>query len=313
MASSISAHDFRGVSGKRKKPRREREPKPRFQYEKPGPGDLLLRCGKHLDYYWQKAFISPFFLVGSLVVFLFVPDDVIKDRLWNGLRRSFNMLFKRGLDILVAILGIVVSAPFFLLIPIFIKLDSRGAVFYRQLRIGRNRRQGYDLGSLLIYQDNPMYFDRRKVGFHGQPFHLVKFRTMQHNAELMTGPVWAASNDPRVTRVGRILRATHLDELPQFLNVLKGEMSIVGPRPERPCFVTEFADAISGYTTRFKVKPGITGAAQIYNGYDTCLEDVKDKLGYELEYIDKGTFWFDLKLIFLTILSMIKGEGDRKI
>lgn len=313
MAEAIASLSYAKVDGKKKKRFRRSAPNSKKHVPDQHSNHAQTHWAKQLDFYWQKAFVSPIFLMGSVVVFCLVPDEVIKNRLWQGFRYSLNMLFKRGLDILMAIAGMVVSAPFLLLIPILIKLDSRGPIFYRQLRIGRNRRQGYDLGSRLIYQDNPVYFDRRKVDFHGQPFYLTKFRTMQHNAELMTGPVWASANDPRITRVGRILRATHLDELPQFINVLRGEMSIVGPRPERPCFVTEFAESISGYTSRFKVKPGITGAAQIYNGYDTCLEDVKHKLGYELEYIEKGSFWFDLKLIFLTVISMIKGEGGQKL
>jgi lipopolysaccharide/colanic/teichoic acid biosynthesis glycosyltransferase len=133
---------------------------------------------------------------------------------------------------------------------------------------------------------------------------------MYQDAELKTGPVWATRKDPRVTRIGRILRATHLDELPQFYNVLIGEMGIVGPRPERPCFVVEFADSVDNYVERFQVKPGITGSAQIYNGYDTCLDDVKNKLKYELDYIAKESIILDLKLIFLTVVSMLKGEGD---
>lgn len=314
MAHSLISEGLESVTATRKKPQKTRKSGVLQNSNEDHSKQYLLKSwGRYLDYFWQKTIISPLFLFASLVIFLFVPDHVIKDRLWNGFRRSFKMSLKRGLDILVAIMGIAVGLPFFLIIPFLIKLDSRGPVFYRQLRIGRNRRQGYDLGSRLVYRNNPMYFDRRKVDFHGQTFYLTKFRTMQHNAELMTGPVWASANDPRVTRVGRILRATHFDELPQFFNVLKGEMSIVGPRPERPCFVTEFAGAISDYTSRFKVKPGITGSAQIYNGYDTCLKDVKEKLDYELDYIEKGTFWSDIKLIFLTLLSMLKGEGGRKI
>ncbi|MCI0513686.1 sugar transferase [candidate division KSB1 bacterium] len=261
-------------------------------------------------YYWQKLIISPLFLTATLFIFVLIPDDIIKERLVIGVRRLIRNMIRRSFEIGLSLSGILVSLPFFILIPILIRLDSPGPIIYRQLRIGKNRRRGDDWGSRLIYQSSPHNFDRRKSNCYGQPFYLYKFRTMYQDAELKTGPVWATRKDPRVTRIGRILRATHLDELPQFYNVLIGEMGIVGPRPERPCFVVEFADLIDNYVERFKVKPGITGSAQIYNGYDTCLDDVKNKLQYELDYIAKESILLDLKLIFLTVISMLKGEGD---
>lgn len=263
------------------------------------------------DSLWQKTVISPLFLIFTFLLYSLLPDQMIKDRLAIGFKRSLRNFIKRGLDIALASIGIILSSVFFIIIPALIKLTSRGPIFYRQLRVGRNRRYGDDWGSRLLYQTRQLNFDRRKVDFQGQPFYLYKFRTMLENAELTTGPVWATENDPRITPVGRFLRATHLDELPQFFNVLKGEMSMVGPRPERPCFVTEFTDNIRNYSIRFKVKPGITGSAQIYNGYDKCLDDVKNKLKYEIEYIEKASVWTDVKLILLTVLSMIKREGDK--
>lgn len=274
------------------------------------PGDSRYGGFFNFRHYWQKLVISPLFLFVTVLVFFIIPDDVFKTRLSEGIMLFLKVTLKRFLDVLIASLGLVVSSIFFLIIPVLIKIDSDGPVFYRQLRIGRNRRRGRNLGNGLIYQSTLNGFNRRKVDLHGQPFHLVKFRTMQHNAELMTGPVWASANDERITRVGRILRITHLDELPQFVNVLKDEMSIVGPRPERPFFVSEFTRIFGEYSKRFQVKPGITGSAQISNGYDSSLDDVKNKLNLEIDYIERRTFWLDLKLIFLTIASMLRAEGD---
>jgi lipopolysaccharide/colanic/teichoic acid biosynthesis glycosyltransferase len=266
---------------------------------------------KRLHFYWQKLVVSPFFLFSTVLLFLFIPEDLIKERLASGIKKVLNENFKRLLDIMLSTIGICIFLPFFILIPIIIRLDSKGPVLYKQLRVGKNRRRGDDWNSRLLYQATLHSFDRRKTNLHGQPFFLYKFRSMYQDAEFRTGPVWASRNDPRITRIGRILRATHLDELPQFFNVLKGEMSLVGPRPERPCFVVEFAEVVQNYTDRFQIKPGITGSAQIYNGYDSCLSDVKNKLNYELDYIKHGSIFSDIKLIFVTVISMIKGEGGK--
>ncbi len=266
---------------------------------------------KRLQFYWQKIFVSPFFLLSTVLLFLFIPEDLIKEQLAIGIKKAFNENLKRFLDIILSAIAICIFIPFFILIPLIIKLESKGPIIYKQLRVGKNRRRGDDWNSRLLYHSSSHSFDRRKTNLHGQPFHLYKFRSMYQDAELRTGPVWASRNDPRITHVGRILRATHLDEIPQLFNVLKGEMSLVGPRPERPCFVVEFAEVFQNYTDRFQIKPGITGSAQIYNGYDTCLSDVKTKLSYELDYIKHGSIFFDIKLIFITIISMIKGEGGK--
>ncbi|MBN2087971.1 sugar transferase [candidate division KSB1 bacterium] len=268
---------------------------------------------KKIRFYWQKIIVSPLFLIVSMILFLLLPDKVIKERLSVVFRYSIGVFLKRSLDILLALIGIVLFSPFLILIPILIKLDSRGTILYRQLRVGQNRRRGDDWGSQLIFQTKSRNFDRRSIDLHGEPFYLYKFRTMKQNAELMTGPVWASQNDTRVTRVGRILRATHLDELPQFINVLRGDMSIVGPRPERPCFVAEFAAMMDDYTDRFQIKPGITGSAQIYNGYDVDLEGVKNKLKFEIEYINNRSLYLDIKLIFLTVRNMILRKGGSSV
>lgn len=264
-----------------------------------------------LRFYWQKIVISPFFLMSTVLLFLAIPEDLIKERLATGIKKVLNEKLKRMLDFIISVVAICGFLPFFILIPVLIRLESRGPVIYKQLRVGKNRRRGDDWNSRLLYHTCSQSFDRRKKNMHGQPFYLYKFRSMYQDAEIRTGPVWASRNDPRITRIGRILRATHLDEIPQFFNVLKGEMSLVGPRPERPCFVVEFAEIVQNYTERFQIKPGITGSAQIYNGYDTCLDDVKNKLDYELDYIKRGSIFFDIKLIFVTVLSMLKGEGGK--
>ncbi|MCG0239356.1 MAG: sugar transferase [Firmicutes bacterium] len=179
-------------------------------------------------------------------------------------------LLKRLFDVSVALVLLVIFAPLFLIIPIAIRLDSAGPIFYRQERVGQG----------------------------GRRFTILKFRTMVKDAERFTGPVWACQNDPRVTRVGRILRATRLDELPQLLNILKGDMSLVGPRPERPVFVEEFAKQNPHFRLRELVKPGLTGLAQVMGRYNTSPED---KLRYDLLYIGKYSPWLDFRILLWTI------------
>ena len=133
---------------------------------------------------------------------------------------------------------------------------------------------------------------------------------MVQDAESKTGPVWAQENDPRITIVGRFLRRTRLDEIPQFINVLKGEMSLVGPRPERPYFVDKLSGKIPLYKRRLAVKPGITGWAQIKQGYDTTIEDVKSKVRYDLFYIENMSFRMDLKILLMTFYTMFRGKGQ---
>lgn len=177
---------------------------------------------------------------------------------------------KRALDLSVALLLLVCLSPLLMLTALLVRLSSPGPVFYVQER----------------------------VGYRGQVFRLFKFRTMIPDAEKETGPVLARANDPRVTRVGKFLRATRLDELPQLFNVLKGEMSLVGPRPERPVFVDEFTRAHPAYPYRHLVKPGLTGMAQVYGRYTTSPED---KLRYDLYYIRNYSLLLDLKILLRTI------------
>lgn len=200
---------------------------------------------------------------------------------YTSLITSWRLFLKRALDLSVALTGLVVGAPVFLLIALAIKLDSRGPIFYKQLR----------------------------VGLRGRTFYIYKFRSMRQDAEVKSGPVWAKENDPRITKVGDFLRKTHLDELPQFINVLKGEMSLVGPRPERPHFVKELRRVIPHYDKRHYAKPGVTGLAQVRQRYDENVEDVKKKVRYDVLYIKKMCPILDVKVIAMTALTMILRTG----
>lgn len=143
--------------------------------------------------------------------------------------------------------------------------------------------------------------ERRTQNQFGKPFEVFKFRTMVYDAEKRCGPVWATVNDPRVTRLGRLLRKTRLDEIPQLINVIRGEMLIVGPRPERPFFIEKLSREIDGYTRRLDVLPGITGLAQVENGYDGSIDDVRSKVRYDLEYIRRSSLRSDLKIMLRTV------------
>jgi lipopolysaccharide/colanic/teichoic acid biosynthesis glycosyltransferase len=203
--------------------------------------------------------------------------------------------------VLVAILGIIITAPVWLLIAIAIKVTSRGPVIYTQTRVGIDQR------GTGIRSNDP----RRKQDLGGRPFRIYKFRTMAADAEHGTGAVWAAKNDGRVTTIGRFLRQYRLDELPQLINVLRGEMNVVGPRPERPAIVADLRGKIPNYQVRQRVRPGITGHAQVNLEYDSNLDDVKQKVGYDLEYIRRQGFWADLKIMAQTLPVMLFRRGSR--
>lgn len=188
---------------------------------------------------------------------------------------------KRLMDIMVSGVALIIGVPLWVLIAAAIKISSRGQIVYRQERVGKDTR----------------------------PFTLFKFRSMYVDAEKTTGPVWAAKNDPRVTGVGRVLRKTHLDETPQFFNVLKGEMSLVGPRPERPFFVEKLSKEIPLYKRRYKIKPGLTGLARVKYKYDESLEDVKIDLQYDLFYIENMSLRLDFQILFWTISHVLLGKG----
>lgn len=196
-----------------------------------------------------------------------------------ALPESYSMT-KNLFDWFAAAFGLMILSPVMIAIGMMVKLTSRGPVFYRQIRVGINN----------------------------QPFLIYKFRSMRIDAE-KDGAQWARRNDPRVTPIGRFLRRTHLDELPQLINVLKGEMSLVGPRPERPIFVSELSSKIEGYPLRLRVKPGITGLAQVSHHYDESLEDVRKKLEYDLRYVETCSFGTDIKIIWNTFRSLVTGRS----
>lgn len=190
---------------------------------------------------------------------------------------------KRGLDIVLALIGLALSFPLFPVIALLIAVDSRGPVFFRQVRVGEKER----------------------------PFVLFKFRTMRADAEKGSGAVWAQKNDPRITRMGKLLRKTRLDELPQLYNVLIGDMSFVGPRPERPEFVEQLTKIIPYYSERHFVKPGITGWAQIKYAYGSSVEDAIEKLRYDLYYIKNLGLFLDMLIILETVKVVLFGRGAR--
>ncbi len=184
---------------------------------------------------------------------------------------------KRVCDLVIAVALLGLFAPFLLFAGLLIELTSRGPALYVQWRVGRR----------------------------GRLFRMYKLRTMVQDAEERCGPVWAAEADPRITPIGALLRATHLDELPQLWNVIRGEMSLVGPRPERPVFVRTFTQSIPNYAARLEVRPGITGLAQIRQGYDRTLTDVQRKLQYDLIYIRRMCWLVDLRILVATARKVV--------
>ncbi|MCB2202108.1 sugar transferase [bacterium] len=216
---------------------------------------------------------------------------------------------KRTCDIVGALVGLIICLPIMIVVPIIIKLDSRGPVFYTQTRIGVNRRKGDRRYHQKTNVEDQRSNDRRKENLMGKPFKVIKFRTMVQDAEKKSGPVWATKGDPRITRLGRFLRKSRIDEIPQFLNVLMGDMALVGPRPERPTFVKDLSTKIDGYADRLRVKPGITGLAQIESGYDSDLDSVKEKIGHDVEYIRTMSLWTDVKIMARTVIVVFTGKG----
>ncbi|MDO9170809.1 MAG: sugar transferase [bacterium] len=207
---------------------------------------------------------------------------------------------KRGIDLVISIIALSVFVMALTLLAPAIKLDSRGPVFFLQPRIGIDRRRRR--------VPFPPQSDRRHVINPGRPFRIFKLRTMCPEAE-SNGPQLAVENDERMTRVGRVLRKTRLDEFPQFANVLRGEMSVIGPRPERLYFIRQFEHDVPHYRERLVVLPGITGLAQVINGYDTDLESVRRKVVLDREYIDSLSLRNDLRILALTFKVMLDGEG----
>lgn len=225
------------------------------------------------------------------------PPELSPDRLTAEHR------LLRALNVLVASLALAILSPIILVVAIAIKLDSKGPVLYRQLRIGLDRRGLGPDGRPL-----PDPQGRRTLDLGGRPFTIYKFRTMRTDAEQGTGPVWAARDDDRTTKVGQFLRSYRFDEIPQFLNVLRGDMAVVGPRPERPSFVNYLRSEIDHYPLRHRVPPGITGWAQVNQEPDQEVEDVRAKLAYDLEYLQRRSLAFDLRIMLKTLPVMLARE-----
>ncbi|HSH44529.1 MAG TPA: sugar transferase [Longimicrobiales bacterium] len=205
---------------------------------------------------------------------------------------------RRQLNVLVAFAALLIVAPVMLIIAIAIKLASPGPVLFTQVRVGLDRRSPLEEAGNW----------RRKVDYGGRLFTLYKFRTMEHRPD-GAPEVWAERNDPRIFPLGGFLRKYRLDELPQLFNVLKGDMNIVGPRPEQPSIFMDLREQIDRYPQRQRVLPGITGLAQVNQHYDTCLEDVRRKVAYDLEYIRRQSVAEDLKIMAQTLPAVVLKKG----
>lgn len=224
---------------------------------------------------------------------------------------------KRSLDIVVSLAMIILLAPVLVLTALAVRITSPGPVIFRQQRVGLNLRGGKETKkdrrqepktAIPETGDRRQGFDRRAKANYGKPFTLYKFRTMRTDAE-KDGAQFATKGDPRVTSIGRFLRKTRLDELPQLWNVLKGEMTLVGPRPERPEFMKELSDEIPNYLDRLGLKPGLTGPAQVINGYDNNIESFRRKVALDLLYLQNCCLWNDIKILFRTIRVVLTGSG----
>ncbi|MEZ4600268.1 MAG: TIGR03013 family PEP-CTERM/XrtA system glycosyltransferase [Syntrophotaleaceae bacterium] len=220
-------------------------------------------------------------LTGKLLIENIQPSWFIYS---NGFRiNSFKKFYKRAGDVLFSMFGVFLALPLFPLVAMLIKLDSSGPILFRQVRVGER----------------------------GKEFSILKFRTMRQDAEKETGAVWASKNDPRITRIGGFLRKSRLDELPQLFNVLRGEMSFVGPRPERPEFVGQLSEKIPYYEKRHFVKPGLTGWAQVCYPYGSSEQDALEKLRYDLYYIKNYSLILDLFIVLETIKVVLYNRGGR--
>ena len=221
---------------------------------------------------WLTGRVSEENLTSKNFLFFYNPGNMFIAR-----------MVKRGMDILLSLILILITLPLQILIAILIKLTSRGPIFY----------------------------DQTRTGYYDKPFVIYKYRTMDADAEVKTGPQWAQHKDPRITKIGRFLRLTRFDELPQVFNVLKGEMSVIGPRPERPIFTEMFKEKIPFYHLRHSVRPGITGWAQVRYEYTDSLEATNKKLQYDLYYIKNFSLTLDLIIILKTVKTLITGQGAK--
>ncbi len=244
--------------------------------------------------------------------------------------KASTRILKRCVDVVGAAVGLVVLAPVFLIVGLLVRLTSRGPVIYRQVRVGLNLRTGLadrrlqaagagpepweavdvDFPAEVAGGDEPRGADRRKNVSFGRPFVIYKFRTMVVDAE-RGGAQLARANDSRITPLGRFLRRARLDEIPQLVNILRGDMSLVGPRPERPEFIQKLSGDVPGYLNRLGLRPGLTGVAQILNGYDEDLSSVRRKVWFDLLYLQNCSLWNDAKILLRTVRVVLTGSGAR--
>jgi sugar transferase (PEP-CTERM system associated) len=244
------------------------------------PAGELLNCRiDGIDILEGNSFYE--MLTGKLIVGRINPGWLIFS---DGFRKSFVRRFlKRVVDVILSFFMLLLLLPVFFIAAVLIKLDSKGTVFFSQERVGEN----------------------------GKTYMVHKFRSMAANAEEHSGPVWAQDDDSRITRVGGYIRKLRIDEIPQLWNVLKGEMSFVGPRPERDYFIKKLEEIIPYYSQRFSVKPGITGWAQVRYGYGASVEDAVEKLNYDLFYIKNMSIFMDLIIVLRTVKIVLFGKGAR--
>ena len=235
--------------------------------------------------------VTPSLAGGEVAVMVSAAGQVVPEMLppnWlrgtRALRQGrLDHVLRRGLDIFASLSLLLLTLPLMLVVALAIKLDSRGPILYRQERMGKHHRR----------------------------FNILKFRSMTVNAEKPGAAVWAAVGDCRVTRVGRFIRLTRIDEIPQAINILRGEMAFVGPRPERPVFVERLIAGIPHYADRAAVRPGLTGWAQVERPYGASIEDARDKLSYDLGYIRKRSLWLDLRIMLATVRVVLRQAGAR--
>ncbi|MFL3051570.1 MAG: exopolysaccharide biosynthesis polyprenyl glycosylphosphotransferase [Candidatus Neomarinimicrobiota bacterium] len=192
----------------------------------------------------------------------------------------YSRVLKRIFDVILSIVGILICLPIWISISLLIKIDSVGPILYLQSRSGKD----------------------------GKLFNIIKIRSMVSNAESDTGPVWAGKKDSRITRIGRLLRRFHIDETPQLINILKGDMSIIGPRPERPFFIEKLKETYPFYRRRLKIRPGVSGWAQINQPFDTNVKDVHQKLKYDFYYIENLSLRLDAHILFRTLWVVLRGH-----
>lgn len=212
-------------------------------------------------------------------------------------RRATSQWARRWLNVVVASIGLLLAFPLMLVIALAVKLTSPGPVFYKQTRVGIDRRQAGG-GNW-----------RRRVDFGGRLFTIYKFRTMHLSPDRQAQETWATPDDPRVTVVGRVLRKYRLDELPQLINVLRGDMNVVGPRPEQPRIFMSLREQVERYAVRQRVLPGITGWAQINQAYDQSVDDVRRKVHMDLEYMQRASALEDLRILARTLPVVISRKG----